>query len=515
MKRIISLILCAILALGLFAGCDQAGGGNGEAGGSDALQGFSVGYGKADISPESSVYLCGYGDPKEERMSTGVAEHLYATTVAFTDTKGNSMLLIAVDLLLSVKSVVEPLRENIAKETGVPFDNIMFHCSHNHSGPEMVDAKYRLLLMERVMQSCKDAMADRKPAQMETTFSRPEGYNYVRHYLLADGNWQGEGVGAVPKNELIGHYGKADNLLQLVKFTREGGKDIVMMNWQGHPRGSAPNPYTVATCNFAGVMRQTVEEGLDCNGVFVLSGSGNLNNNSQMAREVFYENYMELGKALGQEVIDASSTFKPAQLGDILTAKTSIDQSANEAALGAPLYAFSMGELAFAFAPFEIFDTNAMFVKENSKYPMTFYASCSNESHSYLPTPPSFDWVQHYEVRITNYPKGTAEKVADYLVGLLDKTFTEGGYTEQPKAEGYITPEFVPVTDGKEYLNLTPGDTTQYTAVANGFYRITLLDGTEPRFFLCIDEATAQKVLEQTNVKLLFNEQTVVVGVAE
>ena len=514
MKRIISLILCAVLALGIFAGCDQTGG-NGETGGSDALQGFSVGYGKADISPESSVYLFGYGDAKEDRMSTGVAEHLYATTVAFTDTKGNTMLLISTDLLLVSKSVAEHIRKNVSNETGVPVENIMFHCSHNHSGPDPSDATYNVLLTQRVTQSCVDAMADRKPAKMETTFSRPEGYNYVRHYLLADGTFQGEGVGAVPKSDLIGHYGKADNLLQLVKFTREGGKDIVMMNWQGHPRGSDPAPYTVATCNFAGIMRQTVEEGLDCNGVFILSGSGNVNNNSQIAREVFYENYIELGKALGQEVIDASASFQPAELGDILSAKSYLEATGKEGESGAPLYAFSIGDLAFAFAPFEVFDTNAVAVKEASKYPMTFYASCSNDYQSYLPTPASFDWEQHYEVRVTRYPMGTAAVVENIFIDLLDKTFAAGGYTEQPKAEGYITPEFVPTTDGKEYLNLTPGDTTQCKEVANGFWLVILLDGTSPRNFLAIDEATAHKVLEQTTMKLVFNEQNVIVDVAQ
>ena len=509
MKRFLCLILCLVMTLGIFAGCTQSG----ESGDSAATpSGFSVGYGKAVISPEHSVYLCGYGDPIEERMSTTVTEPLYANCVAFTDEAGQTVIFISTDLLLAYTTFVKPIRELISKETGVPFDNIMFHCTHNHSGPSAThDARYRQLLTDRCLEAAKDAMADRKPAQMYTTFTRPERVNTVRHYLKTDGNFQGEAVGAVAKNQLIGHYTYPDNLLQLVKFTREGGKDIIMINWQGHPRGTNPNPRTAATCNYPGVMRTTIDEALGCESIFVLSGSGNMNNNSQIPGEVLYDNYMELGKGLGQTAIEATANFKPAKTGNIQIAKSYVNKAGKEDTSGAPLYAFSIGDLAFATAPFEIFSTNAVAVKETSKYPMTFYASCSNESHGYLPTPPSFDWEQHYEVRITNYPKGTAESVEAILIGLLDDIFAASGNTEVPKEDGYIHSEFVPVSDGKTYLNLTPGDTTQTHEVANNFWQLTLMEGSNVRTMLAIDEATAHKVLGLTTMKLIFNEQNVIV----
>ena len=132
----------------------------------------------------------------------------------------------------------------------------------------------------------------------------------------------------------------------------------------------------------------------------------------------------------------------------------------------------------------------------------------------YLPTPPSFDWEITYEAEITRYPKGTAENVQAILTELLDELFTTGGYTEQPKAEGYITPAFEPYTDG-EYTNPTPGYLTACVPVKNGFYQLTLLDGSKFRVFLVINEEVAHKVLQQTTVKPLFNEQNVIVGIAE
>ncbi len=169
----------------------------------------------------------------------------------------------------------------------------------------------------------------------------------------------------------------------------------------------------------------------------------------------------------------------------------------------------------YFFAPFEIFDTNAMAVRDNSKFKMTFYSSCSNESYSYLPTDTSFSWVEHYEVRVTKYPMGTAQVVEDILTRLVDDCFTASGNTEAQKDEGYVTPEFEPTCDGIEYINPAAGDTTSYVKVANGFCRIVLLEGTTIRQILTINEEVAKEVLAQATVKLLRNEQNVVVGIAK
>lgn len=510
MKRLFCFALSVIMTLPILVACGENG--NKQVDGKNSGV-FSVGYGKADISPEHSVYLRGYGDPKTERMSTGVAEHLYATCVAIKDASGNQALLISLDLLGCDTGVFRPIREQLAETTGVPFDSIMLCCSHSHTGPDMSDFVYRDLLEERLLTVAEEAMANLAPATMEITFCRPEGINFVRHYLLLDGTYMGEKVGTIPKAQIYGHYGKADNLLQLIRFNREGDKPVILMNWQGHPMGPSPNSYTTATSNIAGIMRGTVEEALDCYASYFLGGSGNANNNSQIPTEVSYENYIEVGMALGQEVIKAAETFEPVNTDDIQVAVTYLNISGVEADAGAPYYAMSFGDVAFAFAPNEIFDTNAMAVRDNSKFKMTFYASCSNESYGYLPTDPSFDWVHHYEVRITKYPKGTALVVQNMLSTLLDQCFEAGGNEELPKLEGYVTPEFIPYSNGIVYTNPSAGDTTAYTKVANGFCLFIMLEGSVSRSFLALNEEVVQEILAQPTAKLLVNEQNVVVGI--
>lgn len=514
MKRILSFILCLTLVLPLL-GC----GGAKENSDTAAIQAFSVGYGKADISPEKPVPLGGYGD-ELERISTTVTQKLYVTCTAFQDTDGETLLLLAIDLGNCVDTIFPLVRETVSAAVGIPVDHILFTASHSHSSPAAKSdshpniSSYNEFFIQQSVQAAKDALADLAPAQMEQTFSRPERINCVRHYLLNDGTYLGEGVGnAQNKKRVIGHTTVSDNLLQVVRFTREEKKDIVMINWAGHPRGSDPYPYTGASSNYVGVLREEVEKLLDCHSMFILSGSGNVNNWSQIDGELDHETYVELGQLLAQEVVKAAENFTAATLENLQVTENvqTITNKGNQP-IEAPLYAFSMGDFACVTAPFEIFDTNAMAVREASQFQMTFYASCSNKSLGYLPTPYAFPF-NAYEARITKFPQGTAEFVQEQLTSMLAAQFTAGGYTAKEKAPGYMTPAVEPWTDGETYLNPHLNDFTACTEVQNGFYQLTLVKGSTSAIYLAKDKATAEKVLAQESAQLMFDHSNVIVDV--
>ena len=435
MKRMLALFLCILLCLGTFAGC---GGSEKE----PEITGpvLSLGFGRADVTPTESIPLDGYQGTQsaQYRWSESTSWPFYALCVAFTDGSGETMLLITLDMLNAY--MADSMRDVISSDTGVPKDHIMFHVTHNHSGPSLridspVVTNYITQLTSGVQSAAKAAMADRKPVTaLQTTFVRPENCNTERHYLLADGSYQSYSVGSVPKDQLIGHYGVADNLLQLAKFTREGGKDVVLVNWQGHPPGG--DTLFTATSNYAGVLRNYLETNLGCEALFVLGGSGNLNNNSQIPMEVRHNNYQELAQNLGAEAVAAASGFKTWEPGSVSIKEKELTlDNRNGGASKVWLYAISIGDFALVTAPFEIFDDNAVAVRESSPYGMTMYASCCNGSNGYLPTPPSFDWQITYESRITQFPRGTAEIVEQELKTMLAELATETGYQTVEKPE--------------------------------------------------------------------------------
>ena len=520
MKRIIAFVLCVAAVLGLMVGCS---GGSGEQAGTK-VEKFSVGYAKVDITPTESVPLRGYGDAME-RFSTGTLQPIYATCVAFADTDGQVLLLVSHDLGNSFTDMFDDLRTRAAEATGLPKSNIMFTASHSHSSPDVartnVEAIVRYIewTKEQCIQGIKDAIADLAPATMETGFNRVDRVATTRHYLLSDGTYQGDDHGSV-KSKMVGHATKADNLLQVVKFTREGEKaPVVLVNWLGHPKKIGGSEYTLVSPNYPGVLRDALAEKYGYLVSFVLSGSGNVNNSSYIEGEVAHSDYRELGNRLTDEVSTILETkLTPGKLDKIHVSENLYTTKASEVAeLTVPLYAFSIGDWACATAPFEIFDTNSMAVRDASKFKMTFFASCANENYSYLPTPPSYDWAIAYEARITKFPAGTSDLIQNELIKQLDQIFEESGNEIVDKGEGYNTPKFVPVSDGLEYTNPNPGDLTQCKEVANGFYAIRLLVSGTVTFkdMLCIDKETAEAVAAQASMKLLFNESNVIMGLAE
>jgi hypothetical protein len=76
------------------------------------------------------------------------------------------------------------------------------------------------------------------------------------------------------------------------------------------------------------------------------------------------------------------------------------------------------GDIAFATAPFEMFNSNGRYIKENSPFKMTFVLAYCNGFNSYLPDEKAFNY-DCYEVNARRFPKGSAEEVAQTNVAML------------------------------------------------------------------------------------------------
>lgn len=514
MKKIILIPLCLLMLTALFLGCQQSPA-------ADPLAGvFSVGYGKYDITPDDSVPLSGFGD-NEERYSNQVMDPIYATCVAFTDTDGTTVLMLGLDLLNTDEDRANEARKLIIEATGVPADHIQFSATHTHSSVDLGSlGGSRNAAAEKFRQGClaaaQQALADRKPAQMHAAFTRPDDLNYRRHYILDDGTYQAYKVGLLPAERVYGHLGKADNLLQLVKFTREGGKDVILVNWQAHYCGANAINYYGISADYPGVIRSELERQLDCHAAFVLGGAGNVVcntkvTNTHIVTEYHSESYITHGQLLAAEAVKAAENFQPAQTGEIFLYADKFVFERREH----PVYTFGFGEFACAFAPFEIFDMHAQSVRENSPYKYTFYASCANAGNGmkYLPHEDSFNYYC-YETDATLYGKGAGEALRDQLTGMIAKTFDASGQSPQDKAAGYLSTPFEPFTNGYTYLNPAPGSLT-VTKGSNDYWYLDLLLNGKPARILTRDEALAKTIAEKNSIQLLFDDYNVAVGIVE
>ena len=479
MKRLISMILIAVMLLGLCA-CGSTEETKKEESGLPALKDgqMYVGYAKVDITPEDSVPLTGFGNTNQ-RMSEGYQTPLFATCIVLTDAEGNSSVIIGYDLTGSKAGVISTLRSSISTEYSIPEENIIQCASHMHSGPDLSSQhlniqRYIPVFAQKVKDMVAEAWADRAPADLYTATAETEGLNFIRTYILQapDGSLMYAGYQSDISDTgypVVGYESEPDRDLQLLKFDRGEDKSPVMIaNFQTHPhRGDSKGNYLM-NANLVGAFRDEMNKKKGYDVVYLIGASGNINPETPIEEENVTANFTEQGQALARFALEVEDSYEKISGGTIKAVSASFQSEVNQAdsdlldvALEAQvlwketnsvaavrkeflddgihspyhanaiinrsklkenksftIWAVSFGDVGIAVAPYEMYDTNGMFIKENSPQKLTLISTCSNGGNGYFPSDLAFDHGG-YEVDITTYARGAAEKLADLYVELL------------------------------------------------------------------------------------------------
>ena len=156
-----------------------------------------VGFGREDITPNSSVHLQG-GDWKNRR-SDGVLDHVFVTCVAIKQ-DDQAFLLITMDLKLANNNIVQAVRPQIRRATGIPEGNIILAATHTHSSVAVrydwdgVE-QYKQFLYQQILKAVDTAMNDLTEAEIYAGVTETERMTFVRHYLMNDGTYAGSNFG--------------------------------------------------------------------------------------------------------------------------------------------------------------------------------------------------------------------------------------------------------------------------------------------------------------------------------
>ena len=465
MKKLLSLTLTVLLVLSLCAcGGESDKGEKTEKGGT-----FLVGYGRADMTPNIPMPLGGYGQ-SSKRIHTEVEEPLMTTCVAITDANGETLLLFSMDVINS--SVAVKHRAEIERQTGVPQDHMLLSATHTHSAPDQGNKQagaFIALLQAALVESAKAAMADRSEAEIYVGSTKTENLNFIRHYKMQDGSYYGNNFGST-KSGFVDHAAPNDPELQVIKFARaaEDRKDIIMANWQAHPCKTSGIDKTVLSADFVGSTRRYVELQTKQHFIYFTGAAGNHNAKTELPGEKQAPtDNQEFGVALGTDVLEAMENMTKLEPG-LVNAKEytytgKIDHSreyllseaqevkalydATDRATGNKLarqygitsvyeagaiirksgegetrdmtiIAASVGPLAFAGAPYEMFAAHGMYIKEKSPADMTFVLTCCNGANGYLPTKEAFDYIC-YESTTGHYVGEAGDELAEHYVRLI------------------------------------------------------------------------------------------------
>ena len=438
---------------------------------------LSVGFGRASITPLESVPLGGYGN-SHSRFSADVLSDLYAICIAVTDDDNNTVLLNEADHVSIPAEILNPLRQAVAEAVGVPMDHVMIGCTHTHSAPDIHSEhpsieRHKTYLQGQLVACAKEAMADRKPTTLSMTGTKTKGLSFVRHYVLEDGSYKGPNLNSLSKVPIAFHSSEPDAFMRLVKFTRGGGKDIVLINWQSHPTRTGFKQFHVSA-DIIGVLRDEVEANLDCNCIYFSGASGNINPISFDPKENQYGNYLSQGKALAECALSVKDSFEPIESGKVRvlhqickepfnkpdvslleTAQDVADYFArtndHEASIAyaeskglhsqyharallnrhkmacegtthvdVTMTTCSFGDVAFVAAPYEMFDTNGKYIRDFSPFKATIIATLTNDAISYIPSAYGF-LNDCYEGDCTRVAPGSGERLAQQYVKMLEK----------------------------------------------------------------------------------------------
>lgn len=464
MKRIMSAMLVCLLLVMLCA-C-----GSGE---SSKKEGLYVGFARTDATPKNSVNISG-GDSKN-RLSDGFRDPINVTCVALR-TGDEVFLVYTLDFISADNKYTAPAEGLIYEATGVPADHIIMNCTHTHSGPAIgydyeTITPYRDQFNKAAVKAAEDAIADMAPAQIYGGAVETEGLVFVRHYEMDNGTFAGANYGSF-SGSIKGHAYEGDAQIQMIRFAREGDdkKDVVLISNPAHATAVSGTDKNKLSADIAYSVRNYVEKNADCHVAYFIGAAGDQVPSSRIPAEGSTNDYLQYGDRMGKYVVETLPGLAAMSYGDVSvstqtytgkTIKEGVERlleaqaareiinqygnSAPESKAAAAQYGFSsvyqataivaranrgeeasmvlntltLGDVAFVFAPYEMFSENGKYIKENSPYPMTFIVTCSEEHQGYLPSVNGFR-VECYESHVTIYERGTAEKVADTYIQMLN-----------------------------------------------------------------------------------------------
>lgn len=439
--------------------------------GGDAVA--QVGFARAKMMPEGVVTIAGGEDPN--RLSEGYLDFLTASCIAFKDETGNTVLLYTIDMQCLTSTFIGGAKETIATATGVPVENIMLSCTHDHSSPSHVMSHTGISAFQggpfknALVESGKNAIADLAPAQLLIGETKSEGMVFVRHYNMKDGSVAGPAYGNLVAEEIVGQAYDGDPTIQIIKFDRQaaGKKDIVLFNLGSHATYFSSTATHNLSADFPGPARDYVEANAGVHAAYFISAAGDQTPSTRDPKYAHNMDYKTYGQKLGKYVVDSLDDMVSVNSGsvklteDLFVADSNVldttnvstaaslwsefetvgydiaNKKAREAGFKSiyecrsivmsgsygktkqvNINVLSVGDISFAIFSGEMFGATGRYIRENSPYDMTFVLTCANGYNGYFPDEQGYDFGC-YEAYSSYVARGTAEKIGDRYIEML------------------------------------------------------------------------------------------------
>lgn len=294
---------------------------------------MKIAFFKSKITPEIGSFLAGYGLTDK---SNSIADDLFMSGLAVDDGT-QKVLIISFDLLGLDEWYIKDVRKGCADILSVPEANVLFSCTHTHSGPEtrtmaaypnQLNKPYLENLKTQILQETKDLLQKDWIDCTVSYYGLRCEENLNRRYLTADNraSFMPHWKAMVP---LCDQY--RDEELSLLFFWKKNEFNetvpaYVIGNYAAHPlAGRTPGEGALRiSADFPGVFRDyvTSETGAEC--MFITGAAGDMVPKSdEQGREAVREMGLKLGRAaifgmIGAERNTKRFVFKDPKVGGMI-----------------------------------------------------------------------------------------------------------------------------------------------------------------------------------------------------
>lgn len=439
------------------------------------MEQLRVGYAKQNITPAFGAYL--QGNPKE-RIAEETADPLHVRCVVFEQKA--YLVMLYFDLVAVRQDIAEEIRAYVARRIGCNRKNVFVCATHTHTGPNMqaaafpIDTDYRESLKVLAAQAALLAKNDLKPAQLFFAKDKLPGLSFVRRYLMKDGNSRTNPGRHNP--DIVRPMSDADDDIQLLKITRDGGGDIALVNFQCHPDVVKNSMVVHAySADYPGMVCNTLEgaiPGLNC--VYCNGAAGDLNhidvNCPEWDKNAGMEHGLHMGRTIAGKILSMYTKARPLASGAVQAAERVVEipqkRPTEETVAAAKaikeayaagefdkipakqgtmefitaiyeagmliavskgtgsttmrVTAFRVGDFSVVGLPGEPFCQIGMDVKAASPYKLQFALGLTNGAQGYFPSADAFDF-NGYEARTSSFQPCIAQILTDTAIELLQE----------------------------------------------------------------------------------------------